>query len=223
MKCSTRDIWTLGRRRHLRGYRAPATTTATKRPSWHYEAYPAMVHRTLMDIIEECERQADGVHAVAHRTSGVRIGDAAVVIGSAPLRSRVRRPLACASGSSNGDDDMEEEFALDGVEWVIGRERADGSRRCGAPHAPTGTRYERVRRRLPVPWRSPMSSEQALDGPVLELASGRSDTALVAAHGRQVTCRCGRCRAAAAGQRAVRQAWPIGSTSCPGRRAAGMT
>lgn len=90
----------------------------------YYEAYPAMVHRTLMDIIEECERQADGVRvAVAHRTGELRIGDAAVVIGaSAPHRAAAfDAARMCIERLKQDVPIWKKEFALDGVEWVANR------------------------------------------------------------------------------------------------------
>lgn len=90
----------------------------------YYEAYPAMVHRTLMDIIEECERQADGVRvAVAHRTGELRIGDAAVVIGaSAPHRAAAfDAARMCIERLEQDVPIWKKEFALDGVEWVANR------------------------------------------------------------------------------------------------------
>lgn len=77
--------------------------------------------------------------------------------------------------------------------WPIGHERADGS---GAAGAPQPRRLERaIRTRgfgaravAPVPWLADVLRAGVPDGPVLELASGRSGTALaLAAHGRQVT------------------------------------
>lgn len=100
----------------------------------YYEAYPAMVHRTLMDIIEECERQADGVRvAVAHRTGELRIGDAAVVIGaSAPHRAAAfDAARMCIERLKQDVPIWKKEFALDGVEWIHTRSRSD----CSTPRA----------------------------------------------------------------------------------------
>lgn len=177
----------------------------------YYEAYPAMVHRTLMDIIEECERQADGVRvAVAHRTGELRIGDAAVVIGaSAPHRAAAfDAARMCIERLKQDVPIWKKEFAPVLSGWPIGHERADGSGAAGAPQPRRLERAIRTRgfgaravcpgalaRRCPQSRRSGRSRS----GVSQRSIGYRTGVGRPRPPGHRN--RCVRCRAAAAGQR----------------------
>jgi molybdopterin synthase catalytic subunit len=87
----------------------------------HYEAYPAMVYRTLESIIERCEAIGEGVKvAVAHRTGNLEIGDSAVIIAAAaPHRPEAfQAARMCIELLKEETPIWKKEFSPDGVEWV---------------------------------------------------------------------------------------------------------
>lgn len=87
----------------------------------HYEAYPAMVYRTLESIIQRSQATAEGVQvAAAHRTGDLQIGDAAVVIAaSAPHRAEAfEAARMCIELLKEETPIWKKEFSPDGAEWI---------------------------------------------------------------------------------------------------------
>ncbi|CAM4306130.1 Molybdopterin synthase catalytic subunit 1 [Mycobacterium basiliense] len=87
----------------------------------HYEAYPAMVYRTLESIIERCEAIGEGVQvAVAHRTGDLQIGDSAVIIAAAaPHRAEAfQAARMCIEYLKEETPIWKKEFSPDGAEWI---------------------------------------------------------------------------------------------------------
>lgn len=87
----------------------------------HYEAYPAMVYRTLESIIQRCQAISEGVQvAVAHRTGDLEIGDAAVIItASAPHRGEAfEAARMCIELLKEETPIWKKEFSPDGSEWI---------------------------------------------------------------------------------------------------------
>jgi molybdopterin synthase catalytic subunit len=86
-----------------------------------YEAYPSMVLKSLITIIERCQALAPGIRvAVAHRHGALKIGDVAVVLAaSAPHRAEAfDAARQCIEDIKKETPIWKKEISPDGEEWI---------------------------------------------------------------------------------------------------------
>ncbi|GAA4640522.1 molybdopterin converting factor subunit 1 [Actinoallomurus vinaceus] len=86
-----------------------------------YEAYGSMAHRSLVEIVRQCESAAPGVGvAVAHRTGRLKVGEVVVIVAaSAPHRGEAFQAARdCAERLKAETPIWKKEIGPDGEVWV---------------------------------------------------------------------------------------------------------